>query len=206
MAQSSEMMSIREYFNQKAAIWDELIAERDGAKLAALASRLDIALDAAVLDVGTGTGVFVPYLLRRLNGGRIVCVDIAEEMLKRARAKGFPGNVEYLHADVTCLPLPDGLFDVVVCYSSFPHFQDKPRALAEMRRVLKDGGRLFICHSSSRDEINNIHRQIPAVEHDVLPDGVEMYNLLRMANFGGIAVEDGPNGYFATAVKTPGCG
>lgn len=195
------MMTIREYFNSKASVWDELIAERDGRKLRALAARLGIPPGSRVLDVGTGTGVFVPYLLQRMDGGRLVCLDIAEEMLKRARAKGFPGNVEYLHGDVASLPLSDGIFDAVVCYSSFPHFQDKARALAEMRRVLRDGGRLFICHSSSREEINDIHRSIAAVQHDLLPDGAEMYQLLREAGFGGIEVEDSPTGYFATAVK-----
>ncbi len=199
-------MTLREYFNQKAPIWDEMVAEKDGAKLSALAGRLGIRSGAAVLDVGTGTGVFVPYLLRMVNGGKLVCLDIAEDMLRRARAKAFPRNVEYLHADVATLPLADGVFDAVVCYSSFPHFQDKPRALAEMKRVLKNGGRLFICHTSSREEINNIHRQIPEVENDVLPDGAEMYTLLRVAGFGNIEVEDGPTGYFATAVKAPGCG
>ncbi len=197
----SDVMTLREYFNQKAAVWDELIAEKDGAKLGALAGRLGIQSGAAVLDVGTGTGVFVPYLLGALNGGRLVCLDIAEEMLKRARAKKFPGNVEYLHADVCSLPLAEDAFDAVVCYSSFPHFHDKRGALAEMKRVLKEGGRLFICHTSSREEINNIHRSIPAVEHDVLPDGAEMYQMLRAAGFGGIEVEDNSTGYFATAVK-----
>ncbi len=195
------MMTIREYFNSKAPIWDEVIAAKDGAKLGALAARLDIASGWWVLDVGTGTGVFVPHLLKRMDGGRLVCVDIAEEMLKRARAKNFPQNVEYLHADVVSLPLSEGIFDAVVCYSSFPHFQDKPGALAEMRRVLKEGGRLFICHSASREEINNIHRSIPAVEQDVLPDGAEMYQMLRAAGFDDIGVEDSPGGYFASAVK-----
>lgn len=194
-------MSIREYFNSKAPVWDELIAEKSTAKLSALAARLGVASGSWVLDVGTGTGVFVPYLLEKINGGKLVCVDIAEEMLKRARAKSFPGNVEYLHGDVTQLPLSDGIFDAVVCYSSFPHFRDKPRALAEMMRVLKEGGRLFICHSASREEINNIHRGIHAVQHDVLPDGAEMYQMLRVAGFGGIEVEDAPTGYFAAAVK-----
>lgn len=205
MVLSSEMVSIREYFNQKAAIWDELIAEKDGAKLSALADRLGIPSGASVLDVGTGTGVFVPYLLERINGGRLVCLDIAEEMLKRAQAKGFPKNVEHLHADVTDLPLADAVFDAVVCYSSFPHFQDKVRALGEMKRVLKNGGKLFICHSSSRETINKIHRQIPVVANDILPDGIGMYSLLRAAGFGDIEVEDGPDGYFATAVRAPSC-
>lgn len=194
-------MTVREYFNSKAPVWDELIAEKDGAKLGALAARLGVASGSWVLDVGTGTGVFVPYLLERMNGGRLVCVDIAEEMLKRARAKNFTGNVDYLHGDVTRLPLVEGIFDAVVCYSSFPHFQDKPRALAEIRRVLKEGGRLFICHTASREEINSIHRSIPAVKEDVLPDGAEMYQMLRAAGFGGIEVEDTPGGYFAAAVK-----
>jgi ubiquinone/menaquinone biosynthesis C-methylase UbiE len=195
------VMSIREYFNSRAAVWDEVIAEKDGARLSALAARLDISPGATVLDVGTGTGVFVPYLVKLIGSGRLLCLDIAEEMLKRARAKRFPANVDYLHADVQNLPLPDGIVDAVVCYSSFPHFQDKPRALGEMRRVLKKEGRLFVCHTASREQINSIHRSIPAVEHDILPDGVEMYQLLRAAGFGGIEVEDGAAGYFATAVK-----
>lgn len=205
MLPSSEMMNIRNYFNQKAVIWDDFIAEKDGTRLSALADRLGIPSGASVLDVGTGTGVFVPYLLERINGGGLICLDIAEEMLKRARAKGFPKNVEYLHADVSDLPLADAVFDAVVCYSSFPHFQDKVRALGEMKRVLKNGGKLFICHSSSREVINNIHRQIPVVASDILPDGAEMHALLRATGFSGIEVEDSSDSYFATAVKAPSC-
>ena len=154
------------------------------------------------LDVGTGTGIFVPYLLDRIGkNGRLVALDFAEQMLKKARAKGFDGNIEYLQVDVTSVPLPEEVFDVVVCYSSFPHFQDKPRALSEINRVLKKGGKLFICHTSSRDIINQIHRQIPAVENDTIPDSGEMQMMLSVSGFIDIRVDDDNDSYFASATK-----
>ena len=193
---------LKAYFNDKAAIWDETIAEKDIAKLNRLAERLNIEPGSIVLDVGTGTGVFVPYLLGRIGkNGRLVALDFAEEMLKKARAKGFDGNIEYLQVDVTSVPLPEDVFDVVVCYSSFPHFQDKPRALSEINRVLKKGGKLFICHTSSRDIINQIHRQIPAVENDTIPDRGEMQMMLSASGFIDIGIDDNNDSYFASATK-----
>ena len=192
----------RAYFNAKAAIWDEIIAEKDTAKLSALADRMNIEPGSMVLDVGTGTGVFMPYILSKIGeNGRLVAADLAEEMLKIARTKNFKGNIEYLNADVTCIPLPDQVFDAVVCYSSFPHFQDKPRALGELNRVLKKGGRLFICHTSGRTTINEIHRQIPAVENDAIPDKDEMYMMLSANGFTDIGIDDGSDGYFASASR-----
>jgi ubiquinone/menaquinone biosynthesis C-methylase UbiE len=93
--------------------------------------------------------------------------------------------------------------DAAVCYSSFPHFQDKPQAISEIYRVLKPGGRLYICHTSSRAAINDIHRQIPAVQHDTIPDEDEMEKLLAGAGFTGIAISDGPDSYLASAGKPP---
>lgn len=193
---------IRTYFNEKAAIWDEIVAEKDTAKLGALACRMDIEPDSTVLDVGAGTGVFAPYILSKIGrNGRLVAADLAEEMLKIARTKSLNGNVAYLHADVTSVPVSDEVFDVVVCYSSFPHFQDKPKALSEFNRVLKKGGSLYICHSSSRATINEIHRQIPAVQNDIIPDVGNMQGLLSAAGFTDIGIDDGTNSYFASARK-----
>jgi len=193
---------IRTYFNQRAAIWDETAAEKDAAKLEQMAGRLNIEPGSVVLDIGTGTGVFIPFLLERVGrSGRIVGLDIADRMLERARAKGFNGNVDYLCADVTSIPLDDETFDAVVCYSSFPHFQDKTRALIEMKRVTKTGGRLFICHTSSRARINQIHRNIPAVQNDILPDGEEMQIMVSMAGFTDIQIADDSESYLASARK-----
>ncbi|TET41314.1 MAG: class I SAM-dependent methyltransferase, partial [Dehalococcoidia bacterium] len=128
-------------------------------------------------------------------------LDFAEKMLKRAEAKGFNGNIDYLHADVHSIPLGEEIFDVVVCYSSFPHFQDKPRSLDEVNRVLKKGGRLFICHTSSRAIINGIHRQIPTVQNDIIPGEDEMRTFLSAAGFANIDIYDNGDSYLASACK-----
>jgi len=122
-------------------------------------------------------------------------------MLKRAQAKGLNGNIEYLHADVTSIPLGEEIFDVVVCYSSFPHFQDKLRSLREINRVLKRGGKLFICHTSSRAVINDIHCQIPVVQNDTIPGEGEMQIILSAAGFTDIDICDNDSSYLASASK-----
>lgn len=194
---------VRTYFNEKAAIWDKEIAEKDPTKLESMAHRLNIKPNSTVLDIGTGTGVFVPFLLNKIGAnGRLIAVDIAEEMLKLARAKNFPGNIEHLHADIVNLPITGETFDAVVCYSSFPHFHDKPKALVEIGRVLRKGGGLFICHTANRSTINAIHSEVPAVKHDLIPDAESMHQLLAMAGFSTITIEDRADSYLANATKT----
>jgi len=194
---------LRVYFNQKAASWDETSSERDVTKLERMAGRLNIEPGSVLLDVGTGTGVFLPHLLDRIGkDGRIVALDIAEEMLLKSLAKGYNGKIDYLCADITNIPLDGGIFDAVVCYSSFPHFHDKPRALAEVKRVLKRGGRVLICHTSSRTHINEIHRQVPVVQNDIIPDEIEMQKILSMAGLVDIIIEDGTDSYLVTAMRS----
>ena len=194
---------IREHFNRWADTWDETATEKDAGKLERMAERLSIKPGSTVLDVGTGTGVFIPFLLRKIgSNGRIIGLDVAEKMLEKAKAKGFDGNIEYVCADVTDIPLENEIFDAVVCYSSFPHFWDKPRAFAEMSRVIKAEGRLFICHTSSRAAINEIHRNIPAVQNDTIPDENEMQIMLSEAGFTDIEIADGNESYLASARKS----
>ena len=133
------------------------------------------------------------------KSGRLVCLDFAKEMLERAKAKGFNGDIQYICADIENTNLADYSFDAVVCYSSFPHFQDKPKALQEISRVLKKGGKLFICHTSSRHAINEIHRQIPQVHNDLIPEEDVMRHMLSAAGFGEIDICDGPDNYLACA-------
>jgi ubiquinone/menaquinone biosynthesis C-methylase UbiE len=192
----------REFFNRQAATWDEKVAEKDSTRLEKLLSRLDIAPGARVLDVGTGTGVFVPYLLRKIGEkGELVCLDFAEEMLNIARAKRFPGNIDFICADIGDSALPDGIFDAVICYSVFPHFEDKPGVLREIYRVLRPGGRLYIAHTSSRQEINKVHRSMPEVRSHLIPENDELENMLIAAGFEDITIDDGEDSYLVSVGK-----
>jgi ubiquinone/menaquinone biosynthesis C-methylase UbiE len=190
------------YFNRMASKWDENIAEKDQARLERLAQSLDIKPGSNLLDVGTGTGVFIPFLLRRIGSrGRLVCLDFAAEMLQRARDKKFADNINFVCQDITRTSLESRSFESVVCYSSFPHFADKPGALKEINRLLKPGGKLFICHSSSRESINRIHKHIHILSHDLIPENEKMRELLLAAQFKDIAIQEDPESYLAIAVK-----
>ncbi len=193
---------LREYFNSRADIWDENIAEKDTNKLIQMAGRLELKQGYVVLDVGTGTGVFLPYLLKSIGEeGKIIALDLAEDMLARAREKNPGNNIKFLHADIMDIPIYEEMFDSVVCYSSFPHFRDKQKAFSEIKRVMKPGGRLFICHTSSREHINGIHSGIPGMEKDLLPNVDEMLSLFSDAGFMVIKVEEDKGSYLAVGEK-----
>jgi ubiquinone/menaquinone biosynthesis C-methylase UbiE len=90
-----------------------------------------------VLDLGTGTGRNLPLYG---PGVRVVGVDPAAPVLRRARHRA-PG-VPLVRAAAEALPFRDGAFDTVVSGLAFCSVADPARALAEVRRVLRPGGRL----------------------------------------------------------------
>ena len=193
---------IRSYFNGMANVWDENIAEKDSGKLNSMVERLHISPGSSVLDIGSGTGVFIPYIMDRIGAtGSLAALDFAEDMLMCCKTKHCNRNIDYLHADVMLLPLIEQSFDVSVCYSCFPHFADKVKALSEIYRVLKKQGYVFICHTSSRDKINSIHREIPAVCNDLIPDQGKMRYIMASAGFDDIEIYDSSDSYLASGVK-----
>jgi len=107
-----------------------------------------------VLDLATGSGDVAFALARGLPTGiRIVGMDfcapmIAEAELKKASHPGaFPG-VEFRQGDGLALPLADASFDAVTIAFGLRNMADRPRCLAEMRRVLRPGGRLLVLEFS----------------------------------------------------------
>lgn len=101
----------------------------------------------SALDVATGTGDFAFALARKVGPeGRIVGVDFSEGMLRLARQKalGFPLShvVRFEWADALDLPFEDGVFDAVTVGFAGRNVTDLHRFFAEMRRVLRPGGRV----------------------------------------------------------------
>lgn len=99
-----------------------------------------------VLDVASGTGAPALQLARRvLPTGHVTATDLSPEPLKiaaeRAQERAL-ANIEFKIADAHQLPFDDASFDLVTSRLAVMFFSDLPRALAEMRRVLKPGGRV----------------------------------------------------------------
>lgn len=93
-----------------------------------------------VLDLGSGTGVYLPHI--SLISKDVYGCDLSRVMLNRAKIK-CP-NVKFAIASAENLPYPSNYFDVVFCFNSFYHFNNQRKALKEISRVLKKEGRAYI--------------------------------------------------------------
>jgi demethylmenaquinone methyltransferase/2-methoxy-6-polyprenyl-1,4-benzoquinol methylase len=133
-----------------------------------------------VLDTGCGSGVLVPMVLQRITGtGMLYELDFAEKMIETNRSLHKEENIRFIVADVAEAPLDDESCDIVFCFSCFPHFHDKERAMQTLSRILKRDGTFVVSHFESSDGIKKHHESCHAVMHDHLPSESEMRNLFH---------------------------
>lgn len=96
-----------------------------------------------ILDVAAGTGEPGLTIASKLNTGKVIITDLADDMLVIAHenaTKAGVKNVEFSACDVTELPFDDNSFDGISCRMGFMFFPDMLLAVKEMVRVLKPGG------------------------------------------------------------------
>jgi ubiquinone/menaquinone biosynthesis C-methylase UbiE len=177
----------KDFFNERAEVWDE-ITTHDLRKVQYIIELQGIQSNDKILDVGTGTGILIPFYEKYLVEGSVVAIDYSDNMITIARSK-YPEEdhpmISFFVSDLYDLKYQEE-FDMVMCYSCFPHFVDKPLALQILSKALKKGGRLVIAHSDSSDKINNIHMDTGAeVKNDFLPG---MEQLKQMMKENGLAV------------------
>lgn len=120
--------------------------------LAAYRSRVIPAAAGRVLEIGIGSGLNLPFYATAVD--RIIGLDPSPKLLTMAREarRETPASVELVESSAEAIPLSDGSIDTVVTTWTMCSIPDVHRALGEMRRVLKPGGRLlFVEHGRAPD-------------------------------------------------------
>lgn len=106
-----------------------------------LLDELDKNVEGKLLDVGCGTG---NILCKLVNGEReLFGIDLSENMVREC-SKRIGSYADIKIADAEHIPYKDNFFDVLICNASFHHYPHPEKVLKEMKRVLKNGGRLLI--------------------------------------------------------------
>lgn len=148
----SNQNEIQKNFGQRAADYRYSTSHGNPDDLARMIELLQPTADAVALDVATGGGHTAIKLAQYVS--KVVAIDITKEMLAEAKAgaleKGIT-NIEFQLNDVHNLDFPDQMFDIVASRLAPHHFFDNKTALAEMCRVLKPGGKLYIFDCSVTD-------------------------------------------------------
>lgn len=147
------MLDNKEYFNKLASKWDE-ISKPEVSNLIRIMSLTKLNEKSSILDVGTGTGVLIPFLLEE-DPSKVIAIDLSENMIELARNKHFDSRVEFIVGDILNSHLEN--FDCIMLHNVYPHIENKEELFKKAKSMLNRNGMLIIAHSISRDRVNRVH-------------------------------------------------
>jgi len=198
-------MSRKTYFNKAANSWDKRFHTPNlSSFLEKIVPQFGLEAGQNILDVGTGTGVLIPYLIREVGpAGSVTAIDYSENMIQICKTKhSHLKNVSVELKNIEEDAFPTESFDAVTCFGLFPHLENKQKALQNINHMLKPGGALIIAHALSSKELKTHHNNASsAVIHDMLPKDTEMKQLLEQTGFTQISIKDEPGCYLCLAHK-----
>jgi ubiquinone/menaquinone biosynthesis C-methylase UbiE len=109
---------------------------------------LDLKPDDTVLDVGTGTGLILPWIARHLTTGKVIGIDISDKMLAKATVRaekaGVADRVKLKKEDADSMTFQDSAFDKVIATYTMTTVPEPTRTFREMVRVMRDDGKMVI--------------------------------------------------------------
>jgi ubiquinone/menaquinone biosynthesis C-methylase UbiE len=148
-AESSHQEKIRERFTETADAFARNSRRIRSEEAEELARRATAGLPnperLLAIDLACGPGTYARPLAARV--GRVIGADLTPAMVEKARAEAASDgitNIEFVCADIYALPFADGAANIVSCGYAFHHMTDPPRALGEMARVVRPGGRVAV--------------------------------------------------------------
>ncbi|MDS1002212.1 methyltransferase domain-containing protein [Clostridium sporogenes] len=194
-------MDDREFFNNLAEKWDSMCFHPKE-KIEYILSKVDLKEGDRILDIGSGTGVLIPYLENKIsNSGNIAALDIAENMLKVSKEKNKYSNLEFIVGDFLEYESKK-TFNCITAYSCYPHFKDKDRLADRAYDLLEEDGKLVIAHSESKEKINSRHKDVDhKIKSHILPNIKYTAELMEKHNFKTIYVEDNEEFYIYIGEK-----
>ena len=138
--------------------------------------------DEKVLDIGCGSGLLLNAAAMRLTSGKATGIDLwsphsgggnLELLWRNAKAEGVADKIEFKEADARKMPFEDAAFDVVMSSGALHHiihnFDDHERAVREMARVLKPGGKIVLWDITHMIEATAAKMKSLGVECEVKP-------------------------------------
>ncbi|WP_428033184.1 malonyl-ACP O-methyltransferase BioC [Amphritea sp.] len=133
---------IAESFSRAAVSYDSVaqLQRRIGHHLLA---QISLSSADVVMDLGCGTGYFVPLLSEQAKPQQLICLDLAQGMLRYARQTRATPNTLWLCGDAESLPLADNSVDLIFSSLAIQWCEDLAALFSEAARVLKPGGRFL---------------------------------------------------------------
>jgi ubiquinone/menaquinone biosynthesis C-methylase UbiE len=156
--------------------------------------------ESLAIDVACGPGTFTRPFASRV--GRAVGIDLTPAMIEKARAESARAgitNIEFIRGDIYALPFTDGVANIVACGYAFHHMQEPARALAEMTRVLRPGGRVAIADIIAAEglggEIQNKVERVRDPSHTSAQTVLQFRRLIHDARLSLLSEELRPHWY-----------
>ena len=160
------------FFDTVAPYWDRSACLSTPHKLNRLMRLGGVTTGQSVLDLGTGTGVLLPYIADAVGpAGRIVADDLSTQMLLRARQKysTLCPAPTFLNLDFEKQDIP-GRYHHIIMYCVYPHMETPLHTLRRLRADnLLPGGNILVAFPCSADRINAIHRHKAVDAEPLLP-------------------------------------
>ena len=117
--------------------------------------RVDTKDRISILDIGCGGGKAISLFSALIKNSKIYGIDHSPDMVNLAkkvnRTEILEGKVDLAQGDVTDLPYPNDSFDIVTAFDTINFWTDFNKAIHEIKRVLKDDGRLFIVNGYPKE-------------------------------------------------------
>lgn len=184
------------FFDRLSKTWDQNEVLSTPEKIGRILSFTGIKAGMEILDLGTGTGVLIPYLADLVGEtGRIKAVDISEGMIAKAKEKfQHLKNISFVKKDFESEDIA-GKFDIIFLYCVYPHLHSPEITLKKLiKSNLKTRGRIIIAFPCDESFINNIHKEKKA-ESDLLPSAPELVERFRSWGLNASTLKYNPDMY-----------